>query len=810
MAVNLAETSLRFYARLRHWAAKRQPNAMQMFLAGMALFWESSAKYIWPAFVVAGLFISAAFFELFDTLPGWLHAMLLAYLTLAFAAYVYNFRRRFRWPGMDAILRRIEIDSHLQHRPLTARADRLPEIQQDNPLAQSLWQKHQESLQKSLTRLTSSWPRFGFAPFDPWALRSILLLLLAVGAMQAGADWADRLGRAFQPSVPPASDLIAALSVSIKPPDYTRMPQINLAGRNGDAPIAVPQGSKLFVQFQDIRIAPRLSLDGEAIDVAALDPVNFQAEKILQQGGGKLKAYAGWLTLGEWQLEILPDLAPKIEFDAEPYVTERASLRIGYKGRDDYGIESASAVITKKGEAEKITLKLPAFGKNGGDFKNASYHDVAYHRWAGTKVSMQLIAEDALRQKTLSSPVEFTMPERIFKNPTAARIAELRKQYMFDQSDAHQFAQGLSGVLRDPASYKYDGVVTMALSVAVQRALHAQGRDVKRSLLALSWDIALRLEDEGVSIAERDLRGLEQALQDALSRGASMAEIEQLLGQFEQAMSDYLTAMYQQMQRDGLADLPALDPDSASVDVQDVDRLLEQIRQLLRSGNNEEAQKLLSKLQEVMANIRQNQGQQAESAKKAAELMKKAQALIRTQQQLLDHSHGLSDLAGRKNDVGERQKSVQDALAKFRTELKQLGAPEIKPYQSADYSMGHVRRLLREAFPAKDKAENPVDLVLQNQGDALEQLRAGLQELMKLMSSSGGGAGQMRAGSGKTDPFGRMRPGQGLLDDPSIKVPSVPELQRAKEILDELQDRSGDYSRPEVERDYINRLLRRF
>jgi hypothetical protein len=49
-----------------------------------------------------------------------------------------------------------------------------------------------------------------------------------------------------------------------------------------------------------------------------------------------------------------------------------------------------------------------------------------------------------------------------------------------------------------------------------------------------------------------------------------------------------------------------------------------------------------------------------------------------------------------------------------------------------------------------------------------------------------------------------------MLDDPTIKVPQVQELERAQRIIDELQKRSGDYSRPQMERDYINRLLRRF
>jgi RNA polymerase-interacting CarD/CdnL/TRCF family regulator len=50
----------------------------------------------------------------------------------------------------------------------------------------------------------------------------------------------------------------------------------------------------------------------------------------------------------------------------------------------------------------------------------------------------------------------------------------------------------------------------------------------------------------------------------------------------------------------------------------------------------------------------------------------------------------------------------------------------------------------------------------------------------------------------------------GAIDDESVKIPDEADVQRAREILRELYRRSGDRSRPPIERDYIDRLLRRF
>ena len=60
------------------------------------------------------------------------------------------------------------------------------------------------------------------------------------------------------------------------------------------------------------------------------------------------------------------------------------------------------------------------------------------------------------------------------------------------------------------------------------------------------------------------------------------------------------------------------------------------------------------------------------------------------------------------------------------------------------------------------------------------------------------------------DPLGRPQAGLGAIDDESVKIPDEADVQRAREILRELYRRSGDRSRPPIERDYIDRLLRRF
>jgi hypothetical protein len=68
---------------------------------------------------------------------------------------------------------------------------------------------------------------------------------------------------------------------------------------------------------------------------------------------------------------------------------------------------------------------------------------------------------------------------------------------------------------------------------------------------------------------------------------------------------------------------------------------------------------------------------------------------------------------------------------------------------------------------------------------------------------------QGRADQG-TDPLGRPLRGREYGDDTTVKVPGEIDVQRARRILEELRRRYGESFRPQLELDYIERLLKDF
>ena len=111
--------------------------------------------------------------------------------------------------------------------------------------------------------------------------------------------------------------------------------------------------------------------------------------------------------------------------------------------------------------------------------------------------------------------------------------------------------------------------------------------------------------------------------------------------------------------------------------------------------------------------------------------------------------------------------------------------------------------------------EGNADGAVDSQGRALEALRRGAQALAQSMQQQGYGLGpgqpgnraQGRADQG-TDPLGRPLRGRDYGDDTTVKVPGEIDVQRARRILEELRRRFGESFRPQLELDYIERLLK--
>ena len=97
----------------------------------------------------------------------------------------------------------------------------------------------------------------------------------------------------------------------------------------------------------------------------------------------------------------------------------------------------------------------------------------------------------------------------------------------------------------------------------------------------------------------------------------------------------------------------------------------------------------------------------------------------------------------------------------------------------------------------------------QEESRALEQLRQGAREMAQQMLRQMPSRFGLNDNNGELDPMGRP-PQRTDGPDPGIgvKVPDQIDVQRAREILEELRRRLGEPTRPPIELEYLERLLK--
>jgi uncharacterized protein (TIGR02302 family) len=805
-------------------------------LAYLALLWEAIWPALWPALAVAGLFLLVALVDVLPELNPWLHGAVLALFGIGFAIALVRGIGTIRLPSLAGARRRLETANQLRHRPLTALQDRPAG---GDVASRALWQAHLARMAAQVRVLKIGVPEAGLASRDPIGLRAGLVLGLLVAGLFAGLDGWDRIGRALTPGLGHGVAVPTTLDVWVTPPAYTGLPPLLASGLAPDQTLMVPAGSSLLAQAGGLRSAPSLAVGGQTTAFTPIESGNFRLEATLTQGD-RLSIVQGRRELAGWPMHIVADQPPTIAFKQPPGRTNRAALRLDYTAKDDYGLETATAIIRRsdKPDLDPLELALPLPGKRR-DAQGTSYHDLTAHPWSGLPVTIQLQATDAIGQSGVSEAASITLPERTFTHPVARAIVEQRKILVLDPEKKREVGQALARIAALPRLYGDDTVVFMALMSARARLAFEVGDGAIEPVQQLLWDTAIHIEEGEVGLRERDLRAAEQAVRDAIARNAPDPELQKLIDEMQQALDRFIDSMLQQALQTPTRERIPRDRNAQMVDRRDLQRMLDKARELARRGQREQAQALLNQLQQMLENMRAGVMDDADDMDDGSEMsqaMQGLQDLARRQRDLLDRAFRKSNRGQRgqrgqpgqqgqqgqqsqQGDQGEGEDGDEGDLAGDQESLRRaLGDMMRRLGEAGDIpgALGRAERAMRDATDALNRgapgqATGP-------QGEALDQLREGARSLADQMQQ-GQGEGDQRArgradssrqqGPGR-DPFGRPMPNATGVDTGDVAIPDEGQMERAREIYDELRRRAADPNRPGVERDYLDRLMRRF
>ena len=818
--------------------------------AQYAIAWERAWPHLARLLTVVGLFLVASWAGLWLSLPFAARAVGLGVFVLLGLATLFPLLR-FRWPSREEGLHRLDRVTGVRHRPATALTDTL--VTQD-PVARALWQAQRERTLASIKRIRAGLPSPRLAIHDPWALRALVAVLMVAAFIAAGDERTMRIAAAFDWNgvLSPANVRVDAW---VTPPLYTARPPIILAAGNKESafpaagPLPVPSGSTLIVRSSggSLDVVTAGGITEAAPTEQAPQGTNERHFTIGGDGTVHVRAPAGQ---PQWKFSAIPDRAPTIALAKDPERQARGSLQLSYKIEDDYGVTEAQAHVVArpgnvpKGDAEprplfdapQFPLVLPnARTRNG---IGQTVKDLSEDPYAGADVTLTLTARDEAGNEGRSEPFNMRLPERLFTKPLARALIEQRRILALDANQSAQVYTALDALMIAPEVFTPETGQYLGLYSVARQLEAARTDDAMREVVANLWALAVTIEDGNITDVDKALRAAQDALKQALERGASDEEIKKLTDDLRAALDNFMRQLAEQLRNNPQQLARPLDPNTRVMRQQDLNNMIERMERLSRSGDKDGARQLLEQLQEMLENLQMAQpGQSGDSDMEQA--LNELGDMIRKQQQLRDKTfkQGQDSRRDRQHgkqgdqslgDLQQDQQGLRDRLQKLQQELAKRGmgqgqrGEKGQKGQDGDPQQGDDEDGLGQADSAMNDAgsklgEGNADGAVDSQGQALEAMRKGAQSLADAMQQGEGegqgdgpgkGLGRQQNGANGSDPLGRPLHGREFGDDLTVKIPGEIDVQRVRRILEELRRRLADPQRPQIELDYLERLLK--
>ena len=648
-------------------------------------------------------------------------------------------------------------------------------------------------------------------------------------------------------------------------------PKADLA-QNTNGLIEIPAGSQIIVRASGEAVGD-MRLDildaGESAKSIAADAaktpggvVKDVAElRATLDASAEVRLMHGETKVNSWTFAVTPDQIPSIELTKTPKPSGRGSMKLEYMVADDYGVVTARVKVVQV-EDEKhdpntawarkdtlegprlplsrppeLTLRLPKANARSGE--SVTHLELGSHPWAGLDVVLSLEATDGAGQVGESEPLEMKLPQRVFRKPLARAIVEQRRKLVVDSRYRDKVVLALDALTLAPDGFIDDVQVYLGLRTALYRLQRDKTRPGLDSVIEQLWNVALRIEDGDLSDAERRLRDAQEKLSKLLQEGASDQEIQEAMKELRTALNEYLQQMAREAQKNPT--MPnGQNSEQQMLSQQDLERMMKQIEEMAKSGARDSAQQMLSELRDLLDRMQSAESQNAQSqqSQQMMQMMSELGDIVGQQQSLMDETfsqqrqqgqqgqqgqrsqgqgqrrrgpqsgeqgqgqqqgQGQNGRTGR-GQLGERQRGLRNRLGELQRDMQGAGIGQSDEISEAQQAMRNAERALEEG---------DLDGATQEQSRALDQLRKGAQQMAQQMLQN---MPQRYGQNGETprDPLGRPQRSRGPDQGTSVKVPDEIDVQRARELLNELRKRLGEAQRPTNELEYIERLLRFF
>jgi len=613
---------------------------------------ERLARALWPLWSLTIAVLGALMLGLHDILAievVWAVAVVSAVAALAF---VVRGARIFRLPSKaDALAR---LDASLPGRPLQTLMDDQA-IGPDDPASAAVWRAHQARMARKVAEAKAVAPDLKLASRDPFALRYVAALVLAVAVLFGSLV---RVGSVTE-MTPGGQSALASGPVWegwIEPPLYTGKPSLYLSDL-GPA-VDVPAGSKISLRlYGEVgaltvaeTVSGRTQLEGSAADPE--QTFTATTSGTLEIAGPNGRA---------WDISVIADTPPVAEVTGAPERAVDGTMSLPFKASDDYEVTGGQAAITlDMGALDRrfgytvepepradivLDVPLPIAGDRSA-FDETLIGNYSEHPFANLPVHVKLTVVDANGQSSETDVTHMTLPARRFFDPLAAALIEQRSWLLWSAENGKRVSQMLRALSHEPDDVFRSETDYLRLRVILRRieASLEQSRfegAVRDEAAQALWDLALRIEDGDVDDALERMRRAQERLSEAMKNGASDEEIAELMDELRRANENYI----QQLQREAArsdqerGEQSAQNDNAMQMTQNDLQEMMDRIQELMEQGRMAEAEQALQELQELMENMQVAEGQQGQGQQsEGQQAMEGLAETLRDQQGLSDQA----------------------------------------------------------------------------------------------------------------------------------------------------------------------------
>ena len=846
----------------------------QMRLTRWAMTAESAARAFWPLFVTLCLLLALGLLGAFSAFGPLAHRVLLGVAGLLIAAALVLGGYRFRRPTEAEATDRLDSSDRRRPLATLRDDLAVGKGQDAPETVWRAFRDHARKAAVALKARAPDLRLARFDTWGLRLAAPVLLLgaLIATGGSLPERLAAVTKPAPLNPPAATAPDRQPVAEARAVPPAYTGLTTIYME-RGATAPVELPQGTEITVRVTDMPELPVLEgLD--IGDFAALGGGLNEVRGVLTESGTlTVKAgdtvLAHWpITMiadapPTIELDTPPETtvtrALSFGFVArDDYGVAAAWAEIAPEGHDPEAAKGLPLPLINFG------LPLPIKG-DAREISDVTMRDFTAHPWAGAEVILQLYAEDGAEQIGKSAPFRMTLPARRFSHPLAKALVEQRRDLALDYGRADRVLDVLQAVTRRPDELFDDMGVYLIVRTAIRRLAVAVGTeqvpDTAPEVIEALWQAALALEDGDLSSALERLRQAQEDLRKALENG-SEEDIRRAMEELRAALNEYLQQLAQQQRNNpNQQQQGQMDPNQM-MSQQDLQEMLDQLQRNAESGLRDQARDMLNQLSQLLENLQAAQQQQPGQQSPGQQALQDLQEMIQRQRDLSDRTfdelrqrqreaqggqqqgqqpgqqgrqqpgwgegqgrgdeHGQQPGQQRGEGMGEGQMQGQQpgngGLAQQQEALRQqlenlsrgLGSEEAaRALEEAVRSMGQARDDLQQGQNSD---------AVRDQMDALDSLTEGAealaQEVQRGQGDTAAQGNRENQGPGRdaqrNDPFDRPTSSFGALDGRSTTVPDRALIDRARELMQELRRRSAEPQRPQLELDYLDRLMDRF